>query len=161
MLTFAVALSLLLFAYKLTFSIPSLFLSRLRMSQPKHALHSGQSSALLRSWQSRSNDCFSPADFVLPLFITNSDNAKEEIDNFPGVHRWGILSAIEYLRPLVADGLKSVLVFASLSKDKKLEDAFDESKNPVLRLPKEFRKTFPGLTLIVDVCLCTYNETGE
>src|SRR6218665_577418 len=131
------------------------------MSQPKHRLHNGQSNAVLRHWQSRANDRFSSGDFVLPLFITNDDTADEPIQSFPGVHRFGIVTAINYLKPLIDKGLQTVLIFASLSKDKNLEDAFDEKLNPALRLPKEFKKVFPTLTLIVDVCLGTYNPTGK
>lgn len=145
------------FAFCFNFSICS---TKAKMSQQKHKLHNAQSNCLLRSWQSRANDRFTPSDFVLPLFIINNDNASEPIDSFPGVRRFGLLSAVDYLKPLVDDGLQAVLIFASLSKDKTLEDAFDAEKNPILRLPPIFKKAFPKLTLIVDVCLCTYNQTG-
>ncbi|CAG2175138.1 unnamed protein product, partial [Oppiella nova] len=66
-----------------------------------HFLHSSQSHAVLREWQSRGTTHFSSVDFVLPLFIVNSDDDCQPIESLPEVNRMGINVCVEYLRPLV------------------------------------------------------------
>jgi porphobilinogen synthase len=59
---------------------------------------------------------------MFPLFIVEDDNAKQEIKAMPGQFRWGCNSVVEYLRPLVQSGLRSVLLFGVLSDDSKKDD---------------------------------------
>src|SRR5699024_2588049 len=78
-----------------------------------------------------------------------------------GINRMGATVAAEYLRPLVNDlGLSSVLLFPSLGGNKRLDDAFDRTKNPLLRVVSQLKSAFPKLCIIADVCLCTFTETG-
>lgn len=102
-------------------------------------------------------------DFVLPLFVIQSDDATEEIPSMPGVLRRGINETISYLEPLVKElQLKSVLLFPVLTADSKsIESAVDDTVNPVLQLIPLLKTKFPSLLIIVDVCLCGFNPTGH
>lgn len=68
---------------------------------------------------------------------------------------------LQYLEPLVNDfGLSAILIFPCMDGDKTMKDAFDEAKNPLLRVVPLIKKKFPNLLIMSDVCLCTFNENG-
>jgi porphobilinogen synthase len=126
-----------------------------------HYLHSSQSHPVLREWQSRGTTHFSANDFVLPLFIINSDDESVAIESLPNNSRMGVNVCLNYLRPLVEDfDLKSVLLFPVID-EKQIVYAFDEKRNPVLRLIPKLKKEFPKLLILVDVCLCTFSPEGH
>lgn len=127
-----------------------------------HYLHSSQSHGVVREWQSRGSTHFCSSDFVLPLFIINSDDENQAIDSLPEVNRMGVNVCLEYLRPLVNNyGLKSVLLFPVIEGEKQISFAFEEIRNPVLRLIPKLRQEFPDLLVICDVCLCTFSPEGH
>lgn len=127
-----------------------------------HFLHSSQSTPVARHWQAQGATTFSIKDFILPVFVLNDDSACAPCPSFPGVNLMGVQVLLDYLRPLVNEyKLASLLFFPSLVGDKTIEDAFDSSKNPLLRVASVLKKEFPDLILIADVCLCTFSETGK
>lgn len=74
----------------------------------------------------------------------------------------GATVLIAYLRPLVTEmSLSSILLFPSLGEKKQLSDAFESTKNPLLRVVTLLKSAFPNLCIIADVCLCTFTETGK
>lgn len=126
-----------------------------------HYLHSSQSHAVLRQWQSRGTTNFATNDFVLPLFVVNNDEDVQPIDSLPEVSRMGVNKCLEYLRPLVSDyGLKSVLLFPVMEGEKRVSNAIDPTLNPVLRLIPKLRAQMPDLLIVCDVCLCTFSPEG-
>jgi len=126
-----------------------------------HYLHSSQSHHVLREWQSRGTTNFSANDFVLPLFIINSDDESVPIVSLPDNSRMGVNVCIDYLRPLVQElGLKSVLLFPVI-EEKEIAYAIDPKRNPVLRLIPKLKEEFPKLLILVDVCLCTFSPEGH
>jgi len=72
-------------------------------------LHSGYSHPLLREWQKEKT--LTKSSLMFPLFITDSPDAITPVASLPGVSRFGLATIVEYLTPLVKDGLKSVLIF--------------------------------------------------
>ena len=50
-----------------------------------------------------------PNDFIVPLFIANGENLREEISSMPGYYRLSLDSLKEEISELWALGLKSVL----------------------------------------------------
>ena len=102
----------------------------------------------------------------------------------PGVSRWGVNKLIEYLKPIVDLGLKSVLLFSVTSKKKVitlipanksiynkqynallLQDPLGtlgtDPSNPVLLAIKKLKENFPELLIACDVCLCPYTDHGH
>lgn len=68
-----------------------------------------------------------------------------------------------FLEPLVAKGLKSVILFGvplHLQKDGRGSPA-DDPQTPVILATKLIRKEFPKLVVACDVCLCEYTDHGH
>lgn len=71
----------------------------------------------------------------------------------PGISRYGYETLIRVLKPLVENGLKSILLFGVVSKLPKDErgSSADAPENPVIKILPVLRKTFPELLLTCDV----------
>ncbi|XP_008481810.1 delta-aminolevulinic acid dehydratase-like [Diaphorina citri] len=81
----------------------------------------------------------------------------------PDVYRYGVNKVAEFLKPIVANGLQSVLLFPviqNLTKDETASFA-DTPDNPLFQVIPMIRKQFPSLTIACDVCLCGYTSHGH
>ncbi|XP_024082128.1 delta-aminolevulinic acid dehydratase isoform X2 [Cimex lectularius] len=125
-------------------------------------LHSSIHHPLLRAWTT-GNIAVSAEELMLPLFIVEDNDAKEEITTMPGVYRYGVNTVLKELEPLVKLGLKSVLLFGVISKLTKDEYGThaDSPENPVIRLVPMICEKFPNLVIACDVCLCPYTSHGH
>jgi porphobilinogen synthase len=101
---------------------------------------------------------------VYPVFVSDQPDDETLIPSLPGQSRLGMNRLVPYLTPLVAKGLKSVILFgvplAPGAKDA-LGTAADDPEGPVILAIKLLRRTFPNLFIIVDVCLCEYTSHGH
>lgn len=71
---------------------------------------------------------------------------------------------VSHVRPLVEDGLKSVLVFGVLtnSAKKDAEGSYALNKDaPAVKGISLLREAFPHLLILADVCLCGYTTHGH
>jgi len=101
---------------------------------------------------------------VYPLFITDNPDEQTDIPSLPNQCRLGLNKLVSYLQPLVAKGLKSVILFgvplAPNCKDA-LGTAADDPSGPVIAAIRLLRKKFPQLFIVADVCLCEYTSHGH
>jgi len=128
----------------------------------KHRLHPAYSHNLLQLWH---NDAPVLAhDLVYPIFIIDEDDAKQEIPSMTGQYRWGVNTISELLTPLVAAGLRAVLLFGVVSESKNKDATASyatSADSPVPRALSLLSASFPSLYLMVDVCLCAYTSHGH
>ncbi|ELT91513.1 hypothetical protein CAPTEDRAFT_18667 [Capitella teleta] len=125
-------------------------------------LHSGYCHPALRKWQT-TNTTITPANLMFPVFITDEDDAIEQIDSLPGQARYGVNKLVDMLKPIVANGLESVLLFGvpqKLPKDGRGTQA-DTPETPVIRAIKLLKEAFPSLLIVCDVCICPYTDHGH
>jgi porphobilinogen synthase len=127
-------------------------------------LHAGYSHPLLREWQGEAT--LQISNLVYPLFVTDGQNSKVEIKSLPENYQLSIDKLEEFVAPLVAKGLKSVLLFGVITKvdeipkDERGSCALSEN-SPVVQAIKLLRKLFPSLLISADVCLCGYTSHGH
>jgi porphobilinogen synthase len=58
--------------------------------------------------------------FIYPIFISDDPEAEQVIHSLPGQKRWGINKLEGFLKPLVAKGLKGVILFGVPMKMEKV-----------------------------------------
>ena len=125
-------------------------------------LHGGYSHPLARSWQAERQ--LTKSMLIYPIFITDNPDDNELIPSLPGQKRVGLNKLIPLITPLVAKGLKSVMLFgvplAPAAKDA-LGTAADDPNGPVIQGIRLIRKAFPRLFINTDVCLCEYTSHGH
>lgn len=101
---------------------------------------------------------------IYPLFITDVPDEQTLIPSLPNQHRLGLKRLPAYLDPLIAKGLRSVILFgvptAAGTKDA-LGTAADDPKGPVISAIKLLRRQYPQLFIVADVCLCEYTSHGH
>lgn len=101
---------------------------------------------------------------IYPLFITDNPDEEQAIPSLPGQKRMGLNRVVPFLQPLVAKGLRSVILFgvplAPSAKDT-LGTAADDPAGPVISATRLLRRTFPHLFIVCDVCLCEYTSHGH
>ncbi|BGP40698.1 Aminolevulinate dehydratase [Rhodotorula kratochvilovae] len=100
---------------------------------------------------------------MYPIFITDEPDAVVEIKSLPGQKRWGINKLRDFLAPLVAKGLRSVILFGvplHMQKDGRGSPA-DDPNTPVILATHLIRREFPHVVVACDVCLCEYTDHGH
>jgi len=101
----------------------------------------------------------SKEDFVFPLFIIGGSGRKEEIQSMKNIYRMSVDLAIEEIERLKGKGLKSILIFGVPDR-KGVELAYDD-EGIVQNAVREIKSAVKDITIITDVCLCSYNPTGH
>jgi porphobilinogen synthase len=117
---------------------------------------------LLKTWNSEAP--VRAEHLQYPIFVTDDEGQKAEIKSLPGQHRWSVDRLPELLEPLVALGLRSIILFGVFTSDaaKTADGAAGYADNsPVVRALKLIREQFPALFVAVDVCLCAYTTHGH
>lgn len=104
-----------------------------------------------------------PDDFIAPLFIEEGDGKKKEIPSLPGYYRRSLDRTIREVESLWSLGIKSVLLFVKVEKDKK-DNAGTEALNPkglMQRSVRAIKKACPGMCVMTDVALDPYSSYGH
>ena len=104
-----------------------------------------------------------PEKFVWPVFVVAGSGRQESIEAMPGQYRYSADRLCEALKPVVASGVHSVLLFGVLDdRDKDAQGNGAYAKDGVVQLAvRMLRETFPDLTIMTDVCLCAYTTHGH
>ena len=104
-----------------------------------------------------------PNDFLVPLFVIEGQNKKEEIQSMPNYFKMSIDVLLKEVETLYNLGLKSVLLFAQV--DQKLKDNYGSeaiNKDGLMqRAIKSIKDKFPSLLVMSDVALDPYSSNGH
>ena len=102
-------------------------------------------------------------DFIVPLFVTEGSNIKEEISSMPNYFRLSIDNLEKEVKELWDLGLKSVLLFVKVPDNLK-DNAGTEALNPdglMQRAIKAVKKAVPEMVVMTDVALDPYSSFGH
>ena len=102
-------------------------------------------------------------DLIVPLFIKDGKNIKEEIESMPNYFRMSIDIIEKEVKFLYKIGLKSVLLFVKISENLKDNKGL-ESINPdglMQRAIKTIKNSVPEMVVITDVALDPYSIYGH
>ena len=129
------------------------------MSFPQQRMRRLRASSAVRSMLQETT--LSASDFIMPLFLVEGSNIREEISAMPGQYHYSIDSLEPIITEITALGLKAVLLFGSTSqKDSSGSSAWD--KNGITQQGvKKIRELAPELIIITDLCLCAYTDHGH
>jgi porphobilinogen synthase len=98
---------------------------------------------------------------MLPLFVSETTAAREDIAAMPGVQRLSIAEAVQEAGEAARLGLGAVLLFGlPREKDSEGSNAWDEEGIVQLAI-RAIKQAHPRLLVATDVCLCEYTEHGH
>ena len=108
-------------------------------------------------------DAPSPAKFIWPVFVVPGSGRREAIDSMPGQFRLSADELVKELAPVVAQGVRSVLLFGQHEGEGK-DECGTPAADPhgaVQRAIPVLRRAYPDLVILTDVCLCAYTAHGH
>ena len=104
-----------------------------------------------------------PNDFIVPLFVVEGENVKEEIASMPNYFRYSLDLLKKEVKELWDLGLKSVLVFVKVPdnlKDNKGTEALN-AEGLMQRAVKTIKDAVPEMLVMTDVALDPYSSYGH
>ena len=105
----------------------------------------------------------SPNDFIVPLFVIEGSQTKEEIPSMPGYFRMSTDLLSKQVKTLWSLGLKSVLLFVKVP-DALKDNLGTEALNPeglMQRAIKSVKEAAPEMVVMTDVALDPYSSFGH
>ena len=105
----------------------------------------------------------SPNDFIVPLFVVEGKNIKEEIPSMPNYFRLSLDNLEKEVKELEKLNLKSVLLFVKVPDNLK-DNAGKEALNPnglMQRAIKTIKDISPEMIVMTDVALDPYSIYGH
>ncbi|MDR2121664.1 MAG: porphobilinogen synthase [Flavobacteriaceae bacterium] len=102
-------------------------------------------------------------DFMLPVFITEGNNIKEEIPSMPGIYRRSLDLTVEEVKELWTLGIKAVNLYVKVSNDKKDNTGKEAwNKNGLMQQTiRAIKDAVPEMVVMPDVALDPYSVYGH
>ena len=118
------------------------------------------------SWSRRliQENTLSPNDFILPVFLIEGSNKKQEISTMPGVYRYSINRLSQIIDRAISKKIPMVALFPKIQKSLKDElgtESLNEN-NLVCRAIQEIKKKYKNqIGIMCDVALDPYTSHGH
>ena len=103
------------------------------------------------------------SDFILPVFVCEGEGVVSPIAAMPGVNRYSVDKAADWLAGRAAEGFCAFLAFGVIepeAKDAVGSAALDEN-NVVCRLVREAKRRRLPMAAMTDLCFCEYTDHGH
>ena len=104
-----------------------------------------------------------PHDFIVPLFLVEGKNIKDEIPSMPNYYRFSLDNISKEVKHLWSLGVQAVLLFAKVPERLKDNYGTEALNNAGLmqRGIKEIKNCVPEITIMTDVALDPYSNFGH
>lgn len=102
-------------------------------------------------------------DFIVPVFVMEGENIKEEIGSMPGYFRYSLDQVIEELKSCYSLGLRCALLFVKVPdelKDNRGREALNEN-GLIQRSIRAIKAAIPDMVVMTDVALDPYSSFGH
>src|SRR5256885_10260632 len=103
------------------------------------------------------------SDIIVPIFVREGTNIRQEVSSMPGVFQMSIDVALPWLTKRAEEGFCAYLIFGVIDKQKKDASgspALDEN-NIVCQLLRAATKQKLPMIGITDLCFCEYTSHGH
>ena len=101
-------------------------------------------------------------DLIMPIFIKEGLDGKNEIKSMPGIYQFGEKSFLDEIEECINLGIKAVLLFGIPKlKDSCGSDALDE-EGLIARSVRAAKEAFGDkIAIITDLCFCEFTDHGH
>jgi len=100
-------------------------------------------------------------DLIYPVFVTHGEGVARPVKAMPGISNYSIDRLLEELAEVAGLKIPGVLLFGIPAvKDEAGTEAW-ASDGIVQKAVRAIKKTYPGLLVVTDVCLCEYTSHGH
>ena len=103
------------------------------------------------------------SDVIVPLFVREGTNVRQEVPSMPGVFQMSIDVAVPWLARRAEEGFGAYLVFGVIDRSKKdpLGSIALDEENVVCRLLRAVTAQKLPIIGITDLCFCEYTSHGH
>jgi len=103
------------------------------------------------------------SDLIMPLFLIDGENKKDEIKSMPGIFRMSLDNIIKFSEEMHGNGIPAVALFPAIEDSKKDRYATESVNDRGLyqNAIREIKKAVPDLTVITDVAMDPYSSDGH
>jgi porphobilinogen synthase len=102
-------------------------------------------------------------DFIMPIFIAEGEDVKEEISSMPGIYRQSLDLTVKEVKELWSLGIKAVNIYVKINenlKDNTGKEAWN--KNGLMQKSiKAIKNAVPEMIIMPDVALDPYSIYGH
>jgi len=124
-------------------------------SRPRRLRRTGEIRAFVRE------TTVSPADLILPLFVTPGARVRNPVASMPGVDQTSVDELLRDAEEAMRLGIPAVLLFGiPESKDEVGSSGYHEH-GVVQQAIRALKREIPELLVVTDVCLCEYTSHGH
>ena len=102
-----------------------------------------------------------PADFILPLFVTTGRDIVKPISSMPGHAQLSVDKLVKEAKDIWARGIQSVILFGIPAKKDPIGSDAMSDDGIIARALRAVKEAVPELYLIADVCFCEYTDHGH
>ncbi|MFH1742020.1 MAG: porphobilinogen synthase [bacterium] len=100
-------------------------------------------------------------DLIMPLFVCEGENIKQEIGAMPGNYRMSPDLIAEECRGIYDLGIPAVLLFGIPEKKNETGSSSAHPNGVIQQALRQIKAAVLDLVLITDVCLCEYTSHGH
>ncbi|MCG9967602.1 porphobilinogen synthase [Pelotomaculum terephthalicicum JT] len=100
-------------------------------------------------------------DFLYPVFVTHGKGIARPVEAMPGIYNYSIDRLLEELTDVTGLGIPGVLLFGIPAVKDELGSEAYARDGIVQKAVRAIKKTFPGLLVVTDICLCEYTSHGH
>jgi porphobilinogen synthase len=100
-------------------------------------------------------------DLIYPLFIVPGKNIKKAMSSLPGQFHYSVDQSVEEAKEVAALGIPAILIFALPEKKSAYGDESYQDQGIAQQAIRAIKQAVPDLTVITDVCLCSYTDHGH
>ena len=104
-----------------------------------------------------------PADLILPIFLIEGEDRREDIASLPGVQRLSVDAAVAVAQEAYGLGIPAITLFPSVAPELKSATG-DEALNPdnlICRAIRALKISVPHIGIMTDVALDPYTTHGH
>ena len=102
-----------------------------------------------------------PDCFIYPLFVTDGEGVRREVDSMPGVCQLSVDEAVKEAAAAKADGVPGVILFGLPASKDEVGSLAADPEAPVQEAIRALKREVPDLLVMTDVCLCEYTSHGH
>lgn len=100
-------------------------------------------------------------DFIYPIFITEGENIKNEINSLPGNCQYSIDRLSEIIEEVIKAKIKGVILFGIPNEKDEIGSEGFSDNGIVQKAIRKIKELSPDLYVITDVCMCEYTSHGH
>ncbi|MBU3129733.1 porphobilinogen synthase [Clostridium tagluense] len=102
-----------------------------------------------------------PKDFILPIFVVEGENIKEEISSMPGNYHYSVDRLYEIIDEIEEAGIRGIILFGLPDTKDEVGTSAWTDDGIVQRGVRKIKELNKELLVITDICMCQFTSHGH